>query len=70
MPVPSVEDPAAVKSAGQPGEGSGEGSERPSEAMASVGMTVLPDTGGLPLGGVLGAALVVCLLVTARRFMG
>jgi hypothetical protein len=73
IPVPSVEDPAVVESSGQSGESSGEssgeGSERPSEAMASIGMTVLPDTGGLPLGGILGAALVVCLLVTARRFI-
>lgn len=79
IPVPEIEDPAAVEtSSGQPdgdtdegaGGGAGEGSESPSEAMASVGMTVLPDTGGPPLGALLGTALVVCVLVTARGLRG
>lgn len=59
IPVPSVEDAAMAQSAGQSAEGSGGQSERPSETMASVGMTVLPDTGGIPVGGVLGAATAI-----------
>lgn len=75
IPAPSVEDATEAQSAGQSGgvsgEGSVESSELPSETMAAVGMTVLPDTGGLPLGGILSASLVVvCVLVTVRRFIG
>lgn len=70
IPAPSVEGETGATEARSAGQ-SGGGSERPSEAMAAVGMTVLPDTGGFPLGGILGASLVVvCVLATARRFIG
>jgi uncharacterized protein YkwD len=73
IPAPSVEDAGAAGSAGRSEEASEVSSghsEKPSEAMAAVGMVVLPDTGGPPLGSILGAALVVCVLAGARRFMG